>query len=150
MAYASLFTCCPKYIHPRILLSANIIVNQRIISSIDIFPRYSSSTVTAASSKILTNNQREPSVPPPPRDPLDLTFSDTKQAFKSKTTLELLRGWFVLKLTTYDYLVYNHAKVCLRFTFNVYISYHNLIAKTVIMCSGEIAFLICVFIFLVD
>ena len=135
MAYASLFTCCPKYINPRILLSANIIVNQRISSSIrnDTFPRYGSSTVTATSSKILTNNQSEPSVPPPPRDPLDLTFSDTKQAFKSKTTLELLRGWFVLKLTTYDYLVYNHAKVCSRFTFNVYIAYHHLIAKTMIM-----------------
>ena len=135
MAYASLFTCCPKSINPRILLSANIIVNQRISSSIrnDIFPRYGSSTVTATSSKILTNNQSEPSVPPPPRDPLDLTFSDTKQAFKSKTTLELLRGWFVLKLTTYDYLVYNHAKVCLRFTLNVYIAYHHLIAKAMIM-----------------
>nr|XP_042905295.1 proline dehydrogenase 1, mitochondrial [Parasteatoda tepidariorum] len=45
------------------------------------------------------------------RDELDLTFEDTKKAFKSKTTWELIRAICVLKLSTYDYLVENHEKL---------------------------------------
>lgn len=48
-----------------------------------------------------------------PKDPLDLTFSNTKQAYKSKTTLELVRALIVLKLSSYDILIDNHAKVSL-------------------------------------
>ena len=44
-------------------------------------------------------------------DPLDLTFRNTKQAYKSKTTYELLRAIFVLKISQFDILVYNHAVV---------------------------------------
>ena len=45
-------------------------------------------------------------------DPLDLTFHNTKQAYKSKKTSELLRAVFVLYLSQFDSLVFNHAKVC--------------------------------------
>lgn len=48
---------------------------------------------------------------PPNRDPLDLTFSNTKDAYKSKTTGELVRALVVLKLSSYDFLVFNHTKV---------------------------------------
>lgn len=48
------------------------------------------------------------------RDVLDLTFSDTKAAYKSKTNYELLRALIVLKLTSYDFLTRNHAKVCMN------------------------------------
>ena len=48
-----------------------------------------------------------------PKDPLDLTFSNTKQAYKSKTTLELIRALVVLKLSSYGFLIDNHAKVSL-------------------------------------
>lgn len=46
-----------------------------------------------------------------PKDPLDLTFSDTKQAYKSKTTPELIRALVVLKLSSFDFLVNNSTKV---------------------------------------
>uniref|UniRef100_A0A1W7R9X5 Proline dehydrogenase n=1 Tax=Hadrurus spadix TaxID=141984 RepID=A0A1W7R9X5_9SCOR len=45
------------------------------------------------------------------RDPLDLTFEDTKSAYKSKKTWELFRAYFVLKMTQFDYLVENHQKL---------------------------------------
>lgn len=45
------------------------------------------------------------------RDELDLTFENTKNAYKSKTTWELIRALTVLKLTTFDYLVENNQKV---------------------------------------
>ncbi|XP_067145460.1 proline dehydrogenase 1, mitochondrial-like [Centruroides vittatus] len=48
---------------------------------------------------------------PSQKDPLDLTFSNTKDAYKSKKTLELLRGFIVLKLCSYDYLVENHQRL---------------------------------------
>lgn len=44
-------------------------------------------------------------------DPLDLTFHNTKQAYKSKKTSELLRAVFVLYLSQFDSLVFNHAKL---------------------------------------
>ncbi|KFM71181.1 Proline dehydrogenase 1, mitochondrial, partial [Stegodyphus mimosarum] len=50
----------------------------------------------------------------PQRDSLDLTFENTKDAFKSKTTWELIRGLLVLKLSTNDYLVENHEKLMMQ------------------------------------
>ncbi|GFQ89963.1 proline dehydrogenase 1, mitochondrial [Trichonephila clavata] len=47
----------------------------------------------------------------PQRDPLDLSFENTKDAFKSKTTWELFRAFLVLKLSTYSFLVENHEKL---------------------------------------
>ena len=52
------------------------------------------------------------------KDELDLTFENTKDAYKSKTTWELMRALMVLKLTTIDYLVENHQKVSIFFYFS--------------------------------
>ncbi|CAM6031333.1 unnamed protein product, partial [Sphagnum compactum] len=49
--------------------------------------------------------------PPPVREPLDLSFSNTRDAYKSKTTNQLLRALLVLKLSSYDFLVNNHSKL---------------------------------------
>lgn len=46
-----------------------------------------------------------------PFDKLDLTFTDTKEAYKSKKTSELIRAYLVLKLSSFDFLVLNHEKV---------------------------------------
>ena len=46
-----------------------------------------------------------------PKDPLDLSFSNTKEAYKSKTTLELTRALLVLKLSSFNFLIANHRKV---------------------------------------
>lgn len=42
---------------------------------------------------------------------VDLKFEDGKEAFKSKTTPELLRAYIVLKLSSIDYLVNHNQKV---------------------------------------
>lgn len=46
-----------------------------------------------------------------PKEQLDLSFTNTRNAYKSKTTFELLRAMLVLKLSSYDILVKNHKKV---------------------------------------
>ena len=46
-----------------------------------------------------------------PRDPLDLTFNDTKIAYKSKTMRDLLRNYFVLGLCKSDILVKNNERL---------------------------------------
>lgn len=45
------------------------------------------------------------------KDEIDMDFSDTKQAYKSKTNYELLRACAILKLCTFNYLVFHHAVV---------------------------------------
>lgn len=45
------------------------------------------------------------------RDPLDLTFSDTRLAYKSKTMGDLLRNYFVLGLCKSDFLVKNNERI---------------------------------------
>nr|XP_027201270.1 proline dehydrogenase 1, mitochondrial-like [Dermatophagoides pteronyssinus] len=44
-------------------------------------------------------------------DKLDLTFSNTEQAYRSKTTFELIRAIAVLYVSSFDTLVYNHDKL---------------------------------------
>ena len=46
-----------------------------------------------------------------PKDPLDMSFTNTKEAYKSKATSELMRAWFVLKLSSYSFIIDNNAKV---------------------------------------
>lgn len=46
-----------------------------------------------------------------PKDPLDLSFTDAKAAFKSKTTWEILRAYIVYTLCSSQYLVENNMKV---------------------------------------
>ncbi|CAG7730752.1 unnamed protein product [Allacma fusca] len=45
------------------------------------------------------------------RDSLDLTFNDAKAAFRSKTTIEILRAYIVFKLCNVSYLVNNNQKL---------------------------------------
>lgn len=45
------------------------------------------------------------------KDNLDITFNDHVAAFKSKTTLELARGYFVYSLCSVNFLVENNMKV---------------------------------------
>lgn len=47
----------------------------------------------------------------PKRDPLDLSFANPEAAFKSKTTLEILRSYIVFQLCSSSYLVNNNAEV---------------------------------------
>ena len=42
---------------------------------------------------------------------LDLTFTDTKEAYKSKKTSDLIRACLILKLSQFKFLVQNHEKV---------------------------------------
>ncbi|CAL1278097.1 unnamed protein product [Larinioides sclopetarius] len=68
--------------------------------------RFKSSIVSQNSTQTAENPGSSPQ-----RDPLDLSFENTKNAFKSKTTWELFRAFLVLKLSTYSYLVENHEKL---------------------------------------
>lgn len=61
--------------------------------------------------QLSTDQPAQSTLPPRRLDPLDLTFRDTKQAYKSKTTYELLRAIFVLKLSQFDFIVFNNAMV---------------------------------------
>lgn len=47
----------------------------------------------------------------PPRDKLDITFEDSKAAFKSKTTWELIRAYIVYMICSSNYIVENNLKV---------------------------------------
>lgn len=51
---------------------------------------------------------------PSQRDPLDVSFNDPIAAFKSKTTWELIRAYFVYMMCSSDYLVENNMKVNLK------------------------------------
>lgn len=66
-------------------------------------PKAASATAAAAAS-------RNPDSPPQ-RDPLDVSFNDPIAAFKSKTTWELIRAYFVYIMCSSEYLVENNMKV---------------------------------------
>ena len=46
---------------------------------------------------------------------LDLTFEDSKTAFKSKTTLELMRGLLVFQLCSINFLIENQKSVSFNY-----------------------------------
>lgn len=48
---------------------------------------------------------------PPPKPKLDLTFEDSKTAFKAKSTLELLRGYLVFQLCSIGFIIENQKTV---------------------------------------
>lgn len=50
----------------------------------------------------------------PPRDPLDVSFNNPIDAFKSKTTWELIRAYVVYLMCSSEYLVENNMKVRLK------------------------------------
>lgn len=64
-------------------------------------------TKTPLSSAASTSNDSNQ----PPRDPLDVSFNDPIAAFKSKTTWELIRAYFVYIMCSSEYLVENNMKV---------------------------------------
>uniref|UniRef100_A0A182P2P6 Proline dehydrogenase n=1 Tax=Anopheles epiroticus TaxID=199890 RepID=A0A182P2P6_9DIPT len=82
--------------------------------SLDGARRWQSSTVAATSPISAGARQRQqqdnnPSTPQ--RDPLDVGFNDPHAAFKSKTTFELIRAYFVYVLCSSEFLVENNMKV---------------------------------------
>ena len=62
-------------------------------------------TVIKTGSTISNENEKTPF------EKLDLTFTNTKEAYKSKKMSDLIRACLVLKLSSFDYLVQNHEKV---------------------------------------
>lgn len=61
----------------------------------------------AAAAAAASRNPNAPSQ----RDPLDVSFNDPIAAFKSKTTWELVRAYFVYIMCSSEYLVENNMKV---------------------------------------
>lgn len=61
----------------------------------------------ASSAAIQSSNEQ----PKSQRDPLDVGFNDPIAAFKSKTTWELVRAYFVYLMCSSEYLVENNMKV---------------------------------------
>lgn len=66
--------------------------------------------------KVITNFSGEAQHLTPPARPSpamagDLTFDNTEEAFRSKTTLEVLRAYLVFTLCSSNYLVENNMKV---------------------------------------
>lgn len=51
------------------------------------------------------------------RDPLDLSFDNAEAAFRSKTTLQVLRAYLVFTLCSSNYLVENNMKVIVNYIF---------------------------------
>ncbi|XP_057669835.1 proline dehydrogenase 1, mitochondrial [Diorhabda carinulata] len=64
---------------------------------------------TTASGTLVENATN--AVETPQRDVLDITFSDPKAAFKSKTNWELIRAYLVYALCSIEYLVDNNMKL---------------------------------------
>ncbi|XP_031635646.1 proline dehydrogenase 1, mitochondrial isoform X2 [Contarinia nasturtii] len=63
-------------------------------------------TKTTPTSPVSTSNDEKPQ-----RDPLDVSFNDPIAAFKSKTTWELIRAYFVYLMCSSEYLVENNMKI---------------------------------------
>lgn len=53
------------------------------------------------------------------RDPLDLSFNNAEAAFRSKTTLQVLRAYLVFTLCSSNYLVENNMKVSIHLFFDM-------------------------------
>lgn len=82
------------------------------------------SSVTASIGKVKTETpakkQNTPSSGPGRKDQLDVSFNDPVAAFKSKTTLELIRAYFVYVLCSSEKLVEHNMKV--NFPAKLYLS----------------------------
>lgn len=74
--------------------------------------RFRSVATAAAPSHAAAKQQHHQNDPnTPQRDPLDVGFNDPNAAFKSKTTFELIRAYFVYVLCSSEFLVENNMKV---------------------------------------
>ena len=65
-------------------------------------------STTAAASNVTKTNREEVIRR---KDPLDLSFGNAEAAFRSKTSLEILRAYVVFSLCSSNYLVENNLKV---------------------------------------
>lgn len=61
---------------------------------------------------------------PSQRDPLDVSFNDPVAAFKSKTTRELIRAYFVYIMCSSEYLVENNMKVNLKWRVTISVNFY--------------------------
>lgn len=68
-------------------------------------------TKPATASSTSATSVQNSNDPKPQRDPLDVSFNDPIAAFKSKTTWELARAYFVYLMCSSEYLVENNMKV---------------------------------------
>lgn len=76
--------------------------------------RFRSVTATASASGVHVakqQQQQQNNPSSPQRDPLDVSFNDPNAAFKSKTTFELIRAYFVYVLCSSEFLVENNMKI---------------------------------------
>lgn len=72
---------------------------------------YANATTTATSTTVGDKGKAQEPQKARIRDELDLSFSDARQAYRSKSTWEILRAWVVFKLCSINYLVENNDKV---------------------------------------
>lgn len=83
--------------------------------------RASLATLAATNAPSTTNTSVQNSNDPKPqRDPLDVSFNDPIAAFKSKTTWELVRAYFVYVMCSSGYLVENNMKVMRALTAKIH------------------------------
>lgn len=80
-------------------------------SSHDNDQKSSMSTLAATKTPISSAASESNDSNQPQRDPLDVSFNDPIAAFKSKTTWELVRAYFVYLMCSSEYLVENNMKV---------------------------------------
>lgn len=113
---AELLACQKYYLDLRREL--NTVDNNESSTSINEHQRRSAAMSTlaatkpaAASSATTTTSVQNSKDPKPQRDPLDVSFNDPIAAFKSKTTWELIRAYFVYLMCSSEYLVENNMKV---------------------------------------
>ncbi|EFN89401.1 Proline oxidase, mitochondrial [Harpegnathos saltator] len=69
---------------------------------------------TATAATTAADVKRQPPAPPRQIDPLDLKFNDPIAAFKSKTTMELIRAYLVYQMCSIEYVVENNMKASCR------------------------------------
>lgn len=74
-------------------------------------------------------------------DPLDLKFNDPVAAFKSKTTMELVRAYVVYQICSIEYLVENNMKVSIHRGISILISYSYFVGEIRQTGTYEIFFL---------
>ena len=73
---------------------------------------------TISISNLTSENVQQASSNNHNQNKLDLSFEDSKTAFKSKTNLQLLRGYLVFQLCSFNIIVDNQKAVCV---FNLFI-----------------------------
>jgi hypothetical protein len=105
----------------RLMMNHSFRNNQGILSSLkslqneNIQSRHTSTTSSSKGQSISINNFGVGGIltsnPETNKPKLDLTFEDSKTAFKSKTTLELMRGLLVFQLCSINLLIDNQKTV---------------------------------------